>query len=68
MPDDLSAAALVLGSLLAAVVATWLVPALLRPFFWVAAHALYRFRVHHRERVPADGGVLARLREQYPDG
>ncbi|VTT99168.1 2-acyl-glycerophospho-ethanolamine acyltransferase : Putative fused MFS-type Permease and bifunctional Acyl-[acyl-carrier-protein]-phospholipid O-acyltransferase/Acyl-[acyl-carrier-protein] synthetase OS=Candidatus Nitrospira defluvii GN=NIDE1185 PE=4 SV=1: Acyltransferase: AMP-binding [Gemmataceae bacterium] len=58
MPDDLSAVALVLGALLAAVVATWLVPGLLRPLLWVAVRALYRVRVHHRDRVPASGGVL----------
>lgn len=58
MPDDLSAVALVLGSLLAAVVATWLVPALLRPVAWLVVHAVYRFRAHHRDRVPATGGVL----------
>src|SRR5262245_56790731 len=33
-------------------------PPLLRPVWWVVAHTLYRFKVHHRDRVPATGGVL----------
>ena len=39
-------------------VLTWLFPPLLRPFLWVLAHLLYRLRIHHRERIPATGGVL----------
>jgi acyl-[acyl-carrier-protein]-phospholipid O-acyltransferase/long-chain-fatty-acid--[acyl-carrier-protein] ligase len=37
---------------------TWLFPPLLRPVLWLFAHACYRFRVYHRARVPATGGVL----------
>src|SRR4051812_48323588 len=37
---------------------TWLFPVLLRPFLWLFAHICYRFRVYHRDRVPATGGVL----------
>src|SRR5262249_19031016 len=37
---------------------TWIHPPLLRPMWWVIAHALYRFRVYNRQRVPRSGGVL----------
>src|SRR4029079_18122046 len=33
-------------------------PRLLRPLVWLAAHALYRVRVYHRDRVPATGGAI----------
>jgi acyl-[acyl-carrier-protein]-phospholipid O-acyltransferase/long-chain-fatty-acid--[acyl-carrier-protein] ligase len=36
----------------------WLYPPLLHPFLWLVAHALYRLRVHNRDRVPAAGGAL----------
>ncbi len=36
----------------------WFVPAVIRPLFWVMARGLYRFRVHHADRIPAAGPVL----------
>lgn len=47
-----------LGAILAYAVLTWLYPPLVRPLLWVIVHTLYRFRVHHRQRVPQSGGVL----------
>ncbi len=55
MLDDLS---IIAGSLLMGVVLTWLFPVLLRPFFWLIAHLLYRFRVYHPDHIPKSGGVL----------
>jgi acyl-[acyl-carrier-protein]-phospholipid O-acyltransferase / long-chain-fatty-acid--[acyl-carrier-protein] ligase len=46
------------GLVLLYAVLTWVYPPLLRPFLWLVAHALYRFRVYHRNRVPASGGAL----------
>src|SRR5262245_61015424 len=46
------------SALLVFAVATWIYPPLLRPVWWIVAHTLYRFQVHHRDRVPPGGGVL----------
>ncbi|HVL10980.1 MAG TPA: AMP-binding protein [Gemmata sp.] len=43
---------------LAYAVLAWLYPPLLRPVLWLVARLLYPFRTHHRDRVPAAGGVL----------
>ncbi len=40
------------------VILTWIFPIFLRPFFWVIAHGLYRFRAYHRDRIPPVGGGL----------
>ena len=38
--------------------AAWFVPALLRPVFWLVAHALFRLTVYHHDRIPATGPAL----------
>jgi acyl-[acyl-carrier-protein]-phospholipid O-acyltransferase/long-chain-fatty-acid--[acyl-carrier-protein] ligase len=51
--------ALALGStFLALAILTWLLPVLLRPLFWVLAHALYRISTYGRVRLPLEGGGL----------
>lgn len=40
------------------VVLTWVFPILLRPFFWVIGHGLYRFCIYQRENLPKTGGGL----------
>jgi acyl-[acyl-carrier-protein]-phospholipid O-acyltransferase/long-chain-fatty-acid--[acyl-carrier-protein] ligase len=48
----------VVAACLAFAALTWLFPSLLRPLLWLVVHTCYRFKVYHRERVPAAGGVL----------
>lgn len=39
-------------------VLAWFFPGMIRFAIWQIVHGLYRFRVYHRERIPAAGGVL----------
>src|SRR5919198_6173076 len=49
---------LIPAAVAAYVALAWLFPGLIRPVLSLIAHALYRFRVYHPDRVPADGPVL----------
>jgi acyl-[acyl-carrier-protein]-phospholipid O-acyltransferase/long-chain-fatty-acid--[acyl-carrier-protein] ligase len=48
----------VIGLVFAFAALTWVCPALLRPFFQIIVHGLYRFTVYERQRIPASGGAL----------
>jgi len=39
-------------------VLAWISPQILRPFWWLIVHALHKFHVYGRERVPKTGPVL----------
>jgi acyl-[acyl-carrier-protein]-phospholipid O-acyltransferase / long-chain-fatty-acid--[acyl-carrier-protein] ligase len=54
----LEALAILAGSFLVYAVLAWIYPPLLRLFFCVIAHGLYRLRVYNRERIPKTGGRL----------
>jgi acyl-[acyl-carrier-protein]-phospholipid O-acyltransferase/long-chain-fatty-acid--[acyl-carrier-protein] ligase len=56
MPSAVALA--VLAAVVGYLVVARFVPAVLKPLFWVIAHATYRFHVYHRDRVPATGPAL----------